>query len=58
VLTPEERELYLDEIKKDMRYYARSYSKAGATVDINGLGPLEAAKKIKAVIECFGREPG
>jgi shikimate kinase len=55
VLTPEERELYLNEVKKDMRYFSRSYSKADATVDVNGLGPREAAKKIKAVIESFGR---
>jgi shikimate kinase len=50
-LTPEERELYLDEIKKDMRYFARSYSRADATVHINGLCPHEAAKKIKGFIE-------
>jgi shikimate kinase len=49
VLTAEERELYLDEIKKDMRYFARSYSKADATVDIDELRPTEAAKKIEAV---------
>lgn len=58
VLTSEEREPYLDEIKKDMRYYARSYSKADAKVDINGLCPLEAAKKIREVIEGLGQEPG
>jgi shikimate kinase len=58
VLTPEERELYLDEIEKDMRYFARSYSKADATVEIDELCPAEAAKKIEAVIESFGREIG
>ena len=40
--TPDERDLYLDEIKKDMKYFARSYSKATVTVRINGLGPVEA----------------
>jgi shikimate kinase len=55
--TPEWRELYLDEIKKDMRYFARSYSKADARVDINGLCPREAAKKIKAFIDSSRREP-
>jgi shikimate kinase len=55
VLTPEDRELYLEEIKKDMRYFARSYSKAEATVDVDGLCPREAAKKIKAIIESSGR---
>jgi shikimate kinase len=58
LLTPEDRELYLDEIKKDLRYFARSYSKADATVDIDGLCPRDAAKRIKAVIEGFGRETG
>jgi shikimate kinase len=57
-LTAEEREFYLDEIKKDMRYFARSYSKADATVDVDGLCPREAAMKIKAVIESSGRETG
>jgi shikimate kinase len=56
VLTPEERGLYLDEIKKDMRFFARSYSKADVQVDINGLCPLGAAKLIKVVIEGNGRE--
>ena len=51
LLTPLERELYLDEIKKDLRYFARSYSRADATVDVNGLCPRDAANKIKAVIE-------
>jgi shikimate kinase len=50
VLTAKERELYVDDIKKDIRYFARSYSKADATVQINGLGPLEAAQKIKSVV--------
>jgi hypothetical protein len=38
--------------------FARSYAKADATVDINGLCPLGAAKLIKGVIEGCGREPG
>jgi hypothetical protein len=40
-----------------MRFFARSYSKANATVDINGLCPVGAAKLIKVVIEGCGREP-
>ena len=50
LLTPEDRELYLDEIKKDLRYFARSYSKADATVDVDGLCPRDAVKRIKGVI--------
>jgi shikimate kinase len=52
-LTPDERELYLDEIKKDIRYFARSYSKADVTVHINGLGPVEAAKQIKGALDAL-----
>jgi shikimate kinase len=50
-LTPVERELYLDDIKKDMRYFARSYSKADVIVPINGLGPVEAAQQIKVALD-------
>jgi shikimate kinase len=52
-LTPDEREFYFDDIKKDMRYYARSYSKADVSVDINGLGPVDAAKQIKASLDAL-----
>jgi shikimate kinase len=52
-LTPDERELYLDDIKKDMRYFARSYSKADVTVPINGLGPVEAARQIKVALDAL-----
>jgi shikimate kinase len=52
-LTPDERELYLDDIKKDMRYFARSYSKADVTVPINGLGPVEAARQIKIALDAL-----
>ena len=52
-LTPAERELYLDEIKKDMRCFARSYSKAHITVRIDGLGRAEAAKQIKAALDAL-----
>jgi hypothetical protein len=52
-LTPHERALCLDEIKKGMRYFARSYSKAHVSVHINGLGPVEAAKQIKAALDAL-----
>jgi shikimate kinase len=52
-LTADERELYLDDIKKDIRYFARSYSKADLTVRINGLGPVEAAKQIKVALDAL-----
>jgi shikimate kinase len=52
-LTPEERDLYLDEIKKDMRYFSRSYAKADVTVHIKGSGLVEAAKQIKAALDAL-----
>jgi shikimate kinase len=52
-LTPHERALCLDEIKKDMRYFARCYSKAHVSVHINGLGPVEAAKQIRAALDAL-----
>jgi shikimate kinase len=52
-LTPDERELYLDEIKKDVRYFARSYAKARLSVQINGLNPVEAAQKIKVALDAL-----
>jgi shikimate kinase len=50
-LSPEERALYLEEIKEDMKYFARSYAKANLKVHIKGLGPVEAAKQIKLAID-------
>jgi shikimate kinase len=50
-LSPKERALYLEEIKKDMKYYARSYAKAQLKVHIKGLGPVEAAKQIKLALD-------
>jgi shikimate kinase len=52
-LTPDERDLYLDQIKKDMRYFSRSYAKADVTVHINGSGPVEAANQIKAALDAL-----
>jgi shikimate kinase len=52
-LTPPEKELYLDDIKKDMKYFARSYAQANVTVHINGLGPVEAAKQIKVALDAL-----
>lgn len=46
-----EKVLYLKDIKKDMPYFGRSYSRAHYTVDIAGLGIKESAGKI---ISCLG----
>jgi shikimate kinase len=50
-LTTAEREHYLDEIKQDIRYFARSYSKADLAVLIEGSSPGEAAEKIKTALD-------
>jgi shikimate kinase len=50
VLSRQEREYYLEDIKRDMRYFARSYSKAHVTVDIHGSCPAEAAQRIKLAL--------
>ena len=55
-LTPDEREFCLDEIKKDMRFFARSYGKADVAVHINGLSPVEAAKKIKLALDSLSEQ--
>ena len=46
-LTEREKRLYLREIKGDMTYYGRTYKRATATVDIAGLGPDDAARKVR-----------
>jgi shikimate kinase len=50
-LSPRERDRYLEVIKEDVKYFARSYAKADLKVHINGLGPVEAAKQIKLALE-------
>ena len=55
-LTSDEREFCLGEIKKDMRYFARSYSKADVTIRIDGLGPVEAVRKIMESLNAFPKK--
>ena len=57
-LTAAEHQHYLDEIKQDMTYFGRSYAKADATVYIDGLGPGEAAKKIKLALDSLPKQNG
>ena len=46
-LTEREKRLYLREIKGDMTYYGRTYKRATAAVDIAGLGPDDAAHRVR-----------
>jgi shikimate kinase len=45
-LSEMEKQLYLQEIKEDIKYFGRSYHRAKMIIDINLLGPDEAARKI------------
>lgn len=49
-LSDKEKRLYLKEIKKDITYFRRFYSRANITVDIKDLGPDESAEKIKRAL--------
>jgi len=50
-LNAAERDHYLEEIKKDIRYFGRSYGKAHIAVPIQGLSPGKAAEKIKDALD-------
>jgi len=50
-LTDKEKRLYLKEIKKDITYFSKSHDRADFQVDIQGLDPEIAAKKIAELIE-------
>ena len=50
-LTPKEKKLYLREIRKDITYFRTSYQRANLQVDISGLDPDQAARKVKEAVE-------
>ena len=50
-LTLKEKKLYLREIKKDINYFRTSYQRANLQVDISGLDPDQAARKVKDAVE-------
>jgi len=54
-LIDKEKRLYLKEIKKDITYFKRTYSRADITVDISGLGPDRSAQKVKKALESIGK---
>jgi shikimate kinase len=55
-LTPKEKKLYLREIKKDITYFRTSYQRANLQVDISGLDPDQAARKVKEAVEELDRK--
>jgi len=52
-LTSKEKKLYLREIKKKITYFRTSYQRANLQVDIFGLDPDQAARKVKEAVEEF-----
>ncbi len=61
-LNEEEREGYLEQIKKDIAYYRRSFGKADMAVDIHGLDAAQSAEKIELALRdwrsLMGNAPG
>ncbi len=55
VLTAEEKRQYLKEIKKDITYFRKTYERADLTVDIAGLGVVDAARRVKREVEALSR---
>jgi shikimate kinase len=49
-LTPKEKKWYLREIKKDITYFRTSYQRANLQVDISGLDPDQAARKVNTLV--------
>ena len=49
-LSEKDMGLYLKEIKGDISYFRRTYRRANMTVDIAGLGPEDAARKVCQVL--------
>ncbi len=50
-LTPDEKRLYLREIKGDITYFRKAYGRAHLQVDISGLNIKQAAGKVKEALE-------
>lgn len=55
-LTPDEKRLYLKEIKKDITSFRKTYERAHLRVDISGLSIEQAAGKVKEALEVIDRD--
>lgn len=49
-LTDREKAIYLREIKRDVAYFNRSFSRAHVSVDIAGCSPDEASRKVRGAL--------
>jgi shikimate kinase len=54
-LTEEDKKYYLGEIKKDMRYFGRTYHRAHLKIDIAGLDVENSVSKIRQLLN-MGKE--
>ena len=52
-LTVEERRLYLQEIRKDMTYFGKTYARAHLRIDIAGLNVEGAARKLQESVAAY-----
>ena len=55
-LTEKEKPLYLREIGKDITYFNRMYKRADISLYISGLGPEQAAEKMKETLDKHWQE--
>jgi shikimate kinase len=55
-VTEKENLLHLKEIKKDITYFNRTYKRADISVHISGLGPEQAAKEVKEMLDKHWQE--
>jgi shikimate kinase len=56
-LTEKEKHLYLWEIKKDITYFRKSYSRGDLQVDISSLSAGQAAEKVRQSLDIvLGKE--
>jgi len=55
VLTAEDRRCYLKEIKKDIAYFSKTYKRSHLRVDIAGLDPVGAARRVRTEVAAFAR---
>jgi shikimate kinase len=50
-LSEQDKKYYLSDIKKDIKYFGRTYRKADIMFDINGSEPETAAKRLKELLQ-------
>jgi shikimate kinase len=54
-LTPVEKREYLKEIKKDIAYFKKTYERADLRVNVEGMLPEQAARRVTQHVEAFAK---